>query len=209
MIETMYRGAANTPAPRTPELITPEERGDEPCDWIDDSWRAAQTLGLEILWSSDYTLSVRRDGASLAGEIDMADRKLQAVPPLVSNIVTKLDDKHYRVRLDQQIVIPRGFVGLILPHPRFFDAIPHFVYNDTPSVIPRVHELDKSPDMLELICRLPSPGAEHVFYAGKPICQLVIVPRGFINVRNMTEEEVGTWVGQLRAVQTTEAVDAP
>lgn len=200
MIETMYRSAADVPAPRTPQLLLPEERGADPCPWIDDTWRAAQTLGLELLWSRAHTLSVRYDGAEIIGEIDMADRHLQMAPPLVSNIVSKLDNAHYRVRLSQQIVVPRGFVSLILPHPRFYDATPHYCYDDTPAVVPRVFESDKSPEMLDLVCRLPAPGAEHVFYANMPICQLIVVPRGFVNTREMTDEETATWVKKLSQV---------
>lgn len=207
MIETMYRSSADTRAPQTPVLVLPEERGAAPCTWIDDSWRGAQTLGLELFWSKDHTLSVRYGSAELIGEIDMADRRLRTVPPLASNIVTKLDESHYRVRLTQQIVFPRGFVGLILPHPRFYDAIPHYVYNDTPAVVPRVLDLDKSPDMIDLICRMPAPGAEHVFYADMPVCQLIALPRGFINVRNMTDEETSHWVEKL-SQQQVEASDA-
>jgi len=201
MIETIYRSAANIPAPRTPQLLLPEDRGAKSCEWIDETWCNAQILGLELLWTRDHTLTVTNNNGEPGVVIDQWSKVGGQLPMPPGNIVSKLDNAHYRVRLSQQIVIPRGFVSLILPHPRFFDATPPYTYNDTPAVVPRVLNSDKSPEMIDLICRLPAPGAEHIFYAGLPICQLIVVPRGFINVRAMTAEETVTWVERLNELR--------
>jgi hypothetical protein len=126
-------------------------------------------------------------------------RPLPPDPP--RNIVEQLDDEYYRVRLDQQIITPRGFCGYLLPHPRFYDSVPRGCYNDTPAVIPRLLNLDVSPEPIDLICRLPWPGDEQIFYSGMPIAQLMIVPRGHINACRMSGDDENVWATRLRFLQ--------
>lgn len=197
MIHAIYRSAENTPAPHTPALPMPEDRGDTVHPWIDDAWRGAQTVGLELYWFNDHTMIVTSDGAKITTEFELPRNTLSAMPTPPTNLIKQLDADHYQVTLNQQIVVPRGFDGLILPHPRFFDAKPAGCYDDTPSVIPRLLNLDVSPEVISLVCRMPTPGAEHIFYAGFPVCQLVVVPRGIVDVMPMAEDEKAAWVNRL------------
>lgn len=200
MIHAAYRRLDDkVPPPRIPQLVTPEQKGYvTAAPWMCKPYQDAQTLGLELRWTTDYTLTIRNIDGRADYELDFGGKPEKNIEGLVQ----QFSANHYGVNTRQQILLPPGFNGLILPHPRFFDPVPENAYNDTPSVVPGLLEMDFWPAMFFVACTLPQPGTEHIFYAGEPFCQIVAVPRGDIIVRPMTDEEAELWNHRDKFVRT-------
>lgn len=185
MIESAFRIPKNVPRPRPTQLVTPAEKGysheTPPCK----VWSDAQTLGIELSWTTEYTLTVVNEGGKVAFDCD----KLPSDPvPL-----EPLGEHYYAIHTGQHILLARGLGGLVLPHPRFFDPVPDGCYNDAPAVVPGLLQMDWWPRGLYIVCSMPKPGAEQVFHAGEPFCQIVPVPISDITIRPMDAEETAVW----------------
>lgn len=184
MIHTAHRIPKNVLPPRPTRLVTPAEKGYTHETPQCKVWTDAQRLGIELIWTSEYTLTVRNEGG-LKFEFDPMPPKMSPIEPLGEHC--------YGVHTYQHVRFPLGLGGLILPHPRFYDPLPDGCYNDAPAVIPGFLEMDWWPRGLYLVCSLPKAGTEHVFHAGEPFCQLVPVPLGEMTTRPMDDEEVADW----------------
>ncbi len=193
MLEAAYRTLnAQVPAPRTPSIPTPTEKGfDKAQPWQCKPWRDAQVIGLEIRWTEAYTMTVRNENGRAVAETDFGSKKKYDCPS-----IQQFSEGHYGVSTQCQIQLPRGFNLLVLPHMRFFDSIPAGAFNDLPSVIPGVLEADWWPSLFFVVSKLPNPGEDHVYYAGEPFCQVVPVPRSEIAVRPMTGDERSKWIAR-------------
>lgn len=172
MIEAAHRNTDDIRPPRTPRLPLAI------CKPIAD----AQTLGMELYWTKHYTMVVTNNAGT--PQFEFVGEKHQR--PLAAHLEAP---GYYRVYTGCQIALPRDFNGLILPHPRFFDHD-----NDMPAVIPSVLEMDWWPSKFSIVCSLPKPGAEHIFHADEPFCQVVPVLRTEIAIRPMDDAEEARWI---------------
>lgn len=191
MIEVAFRTVdSSIPRPRSPVLLSAEEKGYTTAQpWQCKPWRDAQTLGLELLWTEDFTLTVTNVEGKAYPQIDKSAGVTRKAPDFIQNFA----EGYYGVSTGCQLLLPVGFAGLILPHARSFDLVPDGCFNDLPAVIPGLLEMDWWPAIFFIVCAIPRPGEQHVFYAGEPFCQVVPVPRGDVSVRPMNEEETVEW----------------
>jgi hypothetical protein len=188
MIEVQYRTPSRVPPPRTPRPVSDVEKGSLITLPAEKPDLDAQSAGIELCWTTDYTLTVHTDGGrSLLG---------YATKQSPSDPVTLEGSDFYVVDTGQHILLPFGFNGLVLPHPRFFDAIPAGAFSDMPAVVPRSIAYDNWPQPVELLCVRPKPGTEHNFYAGEPFCQIIPIPRGDVALRQMTSVDIDSWQGR-------------
>lgn len=186
MIESAYRIPKNVPRPRSSVLVTQEDKGafynDTPKCKV---WADAQTLGMELRWTTEYTLTVTNDNGKPAFNFLAKSEDLVSLEPIGQH--------YYGLRTGQHISFPRGLGGLVLPHPRFFDPVPDGCYNDTPAIVPGFVQLDWWPRGLFVVASIPKPGTEHIFHAGEPFCQIIPVPIGEMVIRPLTDDETQTW----------------
>lgn len=181
MIEASYFQKPKLPAPRTPTRLTAVEKGyGQDLNW--SPWLAAQVYGIELCWTLAYTAVVTNNGGVAEVSFDAGLPEDQR-PGFTSN------GGFYSIGIEHRLRLPSGFQGLVLSHPRFYDVMPEGAYNDVPEIIPSLFELDKQPTLLLLVSKLPAPGAEHIYHAGEPFCQIVPVPRGDVVFRPMNEDE--------------------
>lgn len=185
MIEAAFRITdPKIPYPRPTRYIPPEEKGYQPVPQECKAWVDAQSLGIELLWSTAFTLTVRNEDGKAVVETEPH----QKAPP-----IQNFADGYYSVATGCQILLPSGFSGLIGPHPRFYDPVPEGCYSDVPAIVPGLLELDWWPCMLFVVCSVPRAGTEHIFYAGEPFCQVIPVVRGDMAVRPMDANETDRW----------------
>lgn len=184
MIEAQYRIPPHAPHPRTPRIVSSSDKGsciNQPAEKPDLD---AQAAGIELSWTNDHTMIVHDD---LTVEVEQPGRKQN------DTLVLPFESDYYIVLTGQQILLPPGFNGLILPHPRFYDPLPAGAFSDIPHVVPRAFALDQWPRPISLLCVRPRPGTEHIFYAGEPYCQVIPIPRGDVAIKQLTGSAADMW----------------
>jgi len=180
MLESRYRlTGSNALPPQSPIYMPPALRGVvSGGTWDGPPSIAAQRLGLELRWNRYLTLIVgNRDGELEVSGGDDPD------------LVERIDEDHYSVLTQHHVVFPRGFNGLVLPVPRYYEPLPENAYCDSPAIVPILIEFDRDPLPLKIVCRMPRNRCEQIFYSGEAFCQIVPTPRGDVTVRSMTTEE--------------------
>jgi hypothetical protein len=189
VLEAAYRKDNDRiPTPRASVALTLAEKGFVDDQIICSMIEAANTTGIELQWTDEYSLVVKNVEGKIEFEFDFGNGPKRDHPAAVEQI----GSSHYRVSTGCHILFPPGFNGLVLSHPRAFDYIPQGTYSDLPTIVPSLWEMDWWPSNLSVLCHIPYPGQEHIFYAGEPCCQIVPVPRGDIPVLRLTDDEIKT-----------------
>jgi hypothetical protein len=184
MIEAQYRLPKQITPPRTPRALTPAQKGSIVLPPVEKPDLDFQTAGIELVWRNDCTVTVCADASS---SIE-AHRGAK-----VGTVIRLYADPYYVIETGQHIVLPPGFQGLILPHPRFYDPVPPGGFSDFPNVVPRVVALDQWPKPLSILCRRPRWDTEHILYAGESFCQIIPIPRGEIAIRQLGISDAQVW----------------
>jgi hypothetical protein len=184
MIEATYRIPKNTLPPRTPAVVTPEQKGSIVLPPLEKPDLDFQTAGLELRWRSDCTVTICADASFSVEAPNVKD---------VGVVIRLYADPYYVIETGQHIALPAGFQGLILPHPRFYDPVPVGAFSDFPNVVPRMVALDQWPKPLSILCRRPRWDTEHILYPDEPFCQIIPVPRGEIAIHEQGTLDAQTW----------------
>lgn len=184
MIEAHYRIPSHVPHPRTPRPVSSDDKGACIAQPVEKPDLDAQAAGIELRWTTDHTLTVNPD---MTVEVEQRGKRQ------TDTLVVPHESDYYVVLTGQQILLPQGFNGLILPHPRFFDPVPAGAFSDIPHVVPRAFALDQWPRPISLLCVRPRPGTQHIFYAGEPYCQVIPIPRGDVAFQQINGSEAEMW----------------
>lgn len=192
MLKTLYRLLCEgVNKPRPAKYLSPKERGIvSGGTWEGKPSIAAQTVGLELLWPSFFTLTVTNIGGKLEYETEVWHKSqsyLKAFKPDVR--IKQIDADHYSIDTALDIVFPTGMNALLLPSPRFYEPVPLCAYNDAPAVVPCLLELDRMTEPVTVVFRMPQEKTQQIFNPDEAFCQIVPTPRGDVVAWEMLESE--------------------
>lgn len=198
MIEIAFRtNDASVPFPQQPKLAKPDVKGFVKAQpWHCKPWIDAQTLGLELHWPWNFSLVVGNVDGKLTCHREYTRGGVEPKPDDLSQFA----DGHYGVSSYHQLLLPDGYDGLILPHPRSYSDNA----NNMPDIIPGVLQMDWWPHIFFIVAKIPKPGEKQVWAAGQPFAQVVPYKREETSIRPMSMAESvewdkrATWINEFR-----------
>jgi hypothetical protein len=198
-LEIIVRRARDTvPLPRKISLEVPGFAGENrryevPQAWQCKPWVDANSIGIELYWGIKTDVVIEsKDGTTAIIGGDYA-RETGS-----KNTISQFAPGHYGINTSCQLVMPQGWGGLILPHPRWFMDPFH---TTLPYITPGLIEFDWWPRLFFVVAQVPPPGVHHVYRYGEPFCQVVPVPVATtLKVRECTAEERARYQEQDRFI---------
>jgi hypothetical protein len=188
------RGRETVPLPRRINPEVPGFAGDNrkyeiPQAWQCKPWVDANSIGIELYWGFRTDVIIEsRDGtnAIIVGDYDRETGN--------KNTIAQFAPGHYGINTSYQLIMPPGWGGLVLPHPRWFMDPYHTTF---PCITPGLIEFDWWPRLFFVVAKVPPAGAHHVLRYGEPFCQVVPVQMATaLKIRECTAEEKAHYQAQ-------------
>jgi hypothetical protein len=125
--------------------------------------------GIEVFYPFDNELRVyRRDGGLvLDGDFGPApDGDLQWPP------FRQFGEDYYTYQILIDLKVPDGYAIRTEPHPRDYTT----AFDDVPLAVPALIRTAWWPMLSFIVFKNPPPGVTHIFRAGEPFVQMLVVP---------------------------------
>jgi hypothetical protein len=139
------------------------------------------TAGFEVSWPIDCEILIESEDGVKANISDTWSEITKN-----ESSVSQFADGHIGINTNFRFKFPKGWSGLIMPHPKWF-ADPYST--NLPFVIPGMLEFDWWHRYFFLVLRCPPPGKKIMIRPNEPFFQVIPFKRHRFSLRSMNESE--------------------